>query len=99
LESEDFNILLDPLYSDFIELSFTTTEAPILDNSNTAPDAGLEDIADKFPPRAPNAPDIDIYREFPLSFSRLQFTTSFKFWEFREIEIKISKKKVLIKII
>jgi len=34
------------------------------------------EIADRLPPRAPKAPPIDSYLEFPLSFSKLQFIAS-----------------------
>ena len=65
---------------DLVLLLFDTNEPPNLDSSNTAPDAGLLDIADKFPPRAPKAPPIAEYLAFPLSFSMLQFTASVISW-------------------
>ena len=64
------------LYVDFVELLLTINETPNLDNSKTAPDAGLLEIAERLPPRAPKAPAIDSYLEFPVSFSKLQLIAS-----------------------
>ena len=64
------------LYIDSVELLFTINETPNLDNSKTAPDAGLLETAERLPPRAPKAPAIDSYLEFPLSFSKLQLIAS-----------------------
>jgi hypothetical protein len=47
-------------------------ENPSLDNSKTLLDAGLIEIADKFPPKELNAPLIDENLAFPLLFSNVK---------------------------
>ena len=46
-------------------------DPPSLDISKTEPDAGLIEIDDKFPPKAPNAPPIEVNLEFPMSLLKL----------------------------
>ena len=92
----DFKVFSFPKKIDFVELLFTINEAPALESSNTAPDAGFVEIADKFPPKAPKAPPIDIYLELPLSFSKLHAIASFKLCEFKKNGSKIDKIKILI---
>ena len=53
-------------------------ENPSLDNSKTLLDAGLIEIADKFPPKELNAPLIDENLAFPLLFSNVKEIASIK---------------------
>ena len=61
LEKLDLTSLLSPF-----------REKPSLDNSKTLLDAGLIEIADKFPPSELNAPLIDENLAFPLLFSNVK---------------------------
>ena len=78
---------------DSISLMSVFKEKPILDNSKTLLEAGLIEIADKFPPSDPNAPLIAENLAFPLSFSNIKEIASSMFWQF--MNTQKNNKKIL----
>ena len=46
-------------------------DPPALDNSNTDPEAGFVEIAERFPPSAPKAPPSEVNLELPKSLEKL----------------------------